>query len=171
MLIILFSSPSSFQTLSCALLASESLSAPSLLPHDPRAAAAHDHHHVHAHDNAHLARAHAGPVNAPSVTLTNSDVYTLNPDGSYSYRYELSDGSFSYANADAFGVVKGGYGFKNKDGEDVTLEYTAGKEGFVPNGAHLPALPAQYSAAAAAGSSGSSAASSSSASGKYGLAS
>ena len=136
------------------------MSAPSLLPQSSTSAH-HDHHHHHDHSHAHehshghdhgtLARAHAGPDGAvqPSVYVINSDDFQLHPDGSYSYRYELSDGTFTFANADALGAVKGGYGYKDSNGEDVTLEYTAGKGGFVPNGAHLPALSADQAAAAA----------------------
>lgn len=65
----------------------------------------------------------------------------MNPDGSYSYGYELSDGSFTYVNADGTGSVFGGFGYRTATGQDINIQYTSGVEGYRPSGAGLPELP------------------------------
>ena len=130
------------------LLASEPNGAPSLLGGQGAAGHAHHAHHGHqGHDQA-ATRAHAQPAapvidpNQASVYISNSDGFQLHPDGSYSYRYELSDGSFSFVNADAAGELAGGFGYKDLDGgDDVSLEYTSGTGGFLPNGCLLYTSP------------------------------
>ncbi|XP_015126509.1 larval cuticle protein 65Ag1-like [Diachasma alloeum] len=74
------------------------------------------------------------------------------PEG-YGYEYELSDGSSRQEQAqfesatDEEGkpvqaiVVRGQYSFVGEDGVTYTVNYTADKDGFHPEGAHLPVGP------------------------------
>ena len=127
------------------ILASEATANPALLPGDPRLENHHghqheEHHHHHDHHHHHHDHEHEHQAQVQQTP------YVRNDDGSYSYRYDLGDGTFAYATADASGAVIGGYGYRSPDGEDIAIEYTAsGNLGYRPTGAHLPAAITTYS--------------------------
>lgn len=62
------------------------------------------------------------------------------PDGSYSYSFETSNGIRSQEAGNANGV-SGAFSFSSPDGTPIALTYTADENGFHPQGAHLPILP------------------------------
>ena len=129
------------QTVSVLLLASEILASPVLLPGDPRLSGhALKHHDEHAHgDHDHGDHDHGGQ--AHEARVESAQGLTANAAGGYSFGYELSDGSFSYASvpkADA--SVLGGFGYKTADGGEVNVQYTAGVEGYRPIGDNLRTL-------------------------------
>ncbi|KAL1390223.1 hypothetical protein pipiens_003196 [Culex pipiens pipiens] len=72
-----------------------------------------------------------------------------NPDGSYRYSYETSNGIkvkeervVENAGTDQEKmVVKGEYSYVGPDGEVYTVEYTADENGFQPSGSHIPTAP------------------------------
>lgn len=57
-----------------------------------------------------------------------------NEDGSYTYGYEASDGSFKIETKAANGEVKGKYGYVDETGKVRMVEYGANKFGFQPSG-------------------------------------
>lgn len=57
-----------------------------------------------------------------------------NEDGSYTYGYEASDGSFKIETKTANGEVKGKYGYVDETGKVRMVEYGANKFGFQPSG-------------------------------------
>uniref|UniRef100_T1IZH0 Uncharacterized protein n=1 Tax=Strigamia maritima TaxID=126957 RepID=T1IZH0_STRMM len=61
----------------------------------------------------------------------------LNPDGSYSYNYDLNDQGKSESRQPD-GEVVGKFHFTGKDGQRKSIEYTAGRGGFQPVGDHIP---------------------------------
>lgn len=74
-------------------------------------------------------------------------IYEFNPqpDGGYSYTYELSDGSFKeeYAYQKKVGdqsilVVSGSYGYNGDNGKFYRVRYTSDENGFHASGDHLP---------------------------------
>merc|ERR1739846_302481 len=97
-----------------------------------------DHHGHHGadHEGQHGA-GHHGEQGGSAVTVVNVEPAVLNADGSYSYRYDLSDGTFAFANGLAGGEITGGFGYKDTDGQDVAIDWVAGKAGFIPSGDHL----------------------------------
>lgn len=42
---------------------------------------------------------------------------------------------------DEYQVVRGSYRYKDPEGNDIVVTYTADENGFVPQGAHLPVAP------------------------------
>ena len=66
-------------------------------------------------------------------------INTLNEDGSYTYGFEAADGSFRVETRDKKGNVKGKYGYVDDQGDVKVVDYAAGgREGFNPQGEHLP---------------------------------
>ncbi|XP_015517812.1 endocuticle structural glycoprotein SgAbd-8-like [Neodiprion pinetum] len=72
-----------------------------------------------------------------------------NPDGSYSWSYETGNGIqaqeqgyLENPGTDAEGMsVQGGYSYTGEDGVPIQVTYIANKDGFQPQGAHLPTPP------------------------------
>ena len=115
-----------------------------ILPGDPRFGQTNVHSHQHDHHHHHHEQQQHNDEQSAQASP-----YVLNTDGSYSYRYQLSDGTFAFANSDSSGSVVGGYGYKSPDGEDISIEYTAGGNlGFRATGAHLPAAAHSSSSSA-----------------------
>ena len=74
----------------------------------------------------------------PVVTILKQ-INQLNLDGSYTYGFEASDGTFRVETRDIKGNVKGKYGYLDEFGEVKTVEYAAGKDaGFNAHGHHIP---------------------------------
>ncbi|XP_063984468.1 cuticle protein CP14.6-like [Diachasmimorpha longicaudata] len=88
--------------------------------------------------------------NAPEVTIVKQSQDGPNPDGSYAYSYEASNGinveeqgSLQPAtNPDAENKeamsVQGSYSYPDDNGNIIHVNYKADENGFQPEGAHLP---------------------------------
>ena len=63
-----------------------------------------------------------------------NDDFRLNEDGSYTYGYEASDGTFKLETRFADGTVQGKYGYVDVNGEVKIIEYGADAMGFQPEG-------------------------------------
>ena len=66
--------------------------------------------------------------------MSNADNLRHNEDGSYTYGYEGSDGSFKLETRFADGRVQGKYGYIDVNGEVKIIEYGADAMGFRPEG-------------------------------------
>ncbi|XP_053685261.1 cuticle protein CP14.6-like [Sabethes cyaneus] len=62
----------------------------------------------------------------------------INPDGSYQYRYETSNGISAQENGVGGQSAQGSYSYTGQDGVQYSVSYTADANGFQPQGAHLP---------------------------------
>ncbi|KAJ8721936.1 hypothetical protein PYW08_004338 [Mythimna loreyi] len=83
-----------------------------------------------------------------SATVVKSD-FENSPEGAFQWAYETSNGIYGQAN----GVVKnanseypsleiqGAYKYTAPDGQPIELSYTAGENGYEPQGSHLPVPP------------------------------
>ncbi|XP_064548031.1 cuticle protein CP14.6 [Drosophila montana] len=103
-----------------------------------------------------LAQPRSNSFDANAVILKQN--FDLNPDGSYQYNYETSNG----IRADEAGylknpgsqleaqVMQGSYSYTGPDGVLYTITYIADENGFRAEGAHIP-TPPPVSPAAAAG--------------------
>ncbi|XP_058124208.1 endocuticle structural glycoprotein SgAbd-2-like [Anopheles ziemanni] len=72
----------------------------------------------------------------------------INPDGSYQYAYETSNGiqaeqqgTLKDVGDEKAQVVQGQYAYSNPDGSRVSLQYIADENGYQPQGDHLPTPP------------------------------
>ncbi|XP_053687035.1 cuticle protein AMP1B-like [Sabethes cyaneus] len=75
-----------------------------------------------------------------AVALVND--FDLNPDGTYSYKYETSNGiSASQSGGEAGKYANGYFSYLSPDGSRVQLTYLADEYGFQPQGDHLPVEP------------------------------
>ncbi|XP_055625113.1 cuticle protein CP14.6-like [Toxorhynchites rutilus septentrionalis] len=63
---------------------------------------------------------------------------SINPDGSYQYRYETSNGIAAQEAGVGGQSAQGSYSFTGQDGVQYSLTYVADSNGFQPQGAHLP---------------------------------
>ncbi|XP_055914616.1 pupal cuticle protein Edg-78E-like [Eupeodes corollae] len=92
--------------------------------------------------------AFAAPQSAPAAS-SNSDAtaevksYTdqINPDGSFTYQFDTSNGIVVQESGSANGTVQGAIQYQSPDGEQIQLTYTADENGFHPSGSHLPTSP------------------------------
>lgn len=72
------------------------------------------------------------------------------PDGSYNYHYETENGIYAEESGQPVAVgpegpavvVKGSYRYLGDDGVTYEVHYQADENGFHPEGAHIPAVPA-----------------------------
>lgn len=88
-----------------------------------------------------------GGPEAGAVIL--NQVYEPNPDGSYIYSYETSNGIRAeqrgfLKNPGTPGeaqVMQGSYSYTGPDGVVYTISYIADENGFRPEGAHIPSAP------------------------------
>ncbi|XP_065082118.1 cuticle protein CP14.6-like [Ochlerotatus camptorhynchus] len=88
-----------------------------------------------------LALAAAQNPDAEAQVLTQDSV--VNPDGSYQYRYETSNGIAAQESGVGGQTATGSYSYTGPDGVLYTVNYVADENGFQPQGAHLPVdLPA-----------------------------
>ncbi|XP_055387471.1 larval cuticle protein 65Ag1-like [Condylostylus longicornis] len=86
------------------------------------------------------------PADDPSsVSIVRSEsVYQ--PDGSYKFSYETSDGAIreesgipkNVGQEDQFVAVTGMYKYIDADGQPIEVHYTADEHGFVPVGSNIP---------------------------------
>ncbi|CAG9831604.1 unnamed protein product [Diabrotica balteata] len=85
----------------------------------------------------------SGSQSAP-IGLIRSEFNPDLGDGHYSYSYETENG----ISAQEEGFVRnkgksaqGGFSYTSPEGEQITLEYTADENGFIPKGSHVPEIP------------------------------
>ncbi|XP_058465710.1 cuticle protein AMP3-like [Malaya genurostris] len=77
---------------------------------------------------------------ASAVILT--DEKELNPNGSYRYKYETSNGISASQSGGPDGLFANGYfSYLDPEGNRVTVTYLADEYGFQPQGDHLPVEP------------------------------
>ncbi|XP_062549834.1 cuticle protein AMP3-like [Armigeres subalbatus] len=75
-----------------------------------------------------------------AVVLQND--YNLNPDGSYVYKYETSNGISASQSGSENGLYANGYfSYLDPDQNRVEVTYLADEYGFQPQGSHLPVEP------------------------------
>ena len=98
-------------------------------------------------------------VNGPSVKSFNLEheekefvpivksTYERKDDGSFTFSYNAADGSYrsevgvlrNAGTEDETLEVSGTYGYYDSDGQQIQVKYTAGRDGFVPEGTNIPA--------------------------------
>ncbi|XP_072380754.1 uncharacterized protein [Diabrotica undecimpunctata] len=85
----------------------------------------------------------SGSQSAP-IGLIRSEFNPDLGDGHYSYSYETENG----ISAQEEGFIQnkgksaqGGFSYTSPEGEQITLEYTADENGFIPKGSHVPEIP------------------------------
>nr|XP_019550070.2 cuticle protein CP14.6-like [Aedes albopictus] len=76
------------------------------------------------------------PQDAQAQVLAQDSV--VNPDGSYQYRYETSNGISAQESGVGGQSAQGSYSYTGEDGVQYTVNYVADENGFQPQGAHLP---------------------------------
>ncbi|XP_043273076.1 endocuticle structural glycoprotein SgAbd-4-like [Venturia canescens] len=90
----------------------------------------------------------AAPADEP-IPIVSQSQDGPNPDGSYKWQYESGNGikaeeEGSLANAGSENEAiqaKGSFSYKDDQGKEISLTYTANEEGFQPVGDHLPVAP------------------------------
>ncbi|XP_001361245.2 cuticle protein CP14.6 [Drosophila pseudoobscura] len=109
---------------------------------------------VHAQPQRGLPPPRSNSFDANAVILKQN--FDLNPDGSYQYNYETSNG----IRADEAGylknpgtqveaqVMQGSYSYTGPDGVVYTITYIADENGYRAEGAHIPTPPPVRAAAA-----------------------
>lgn len=65
----------------------------------------------------------------------------LNPDGSYSFSYETSNGIQASESSPDGAAATGEFSYTAPEGDKIRLAYVADQGGFQPQGAHLPVEP------------------------------
>lgn len=90
----------------------------------------------------------AAPADEP-IPIISQTQDGPNPDGSYKWSYETGNG----IKAEEEGHVEdagseneamkaeGGFSYSSDDGQAISLKYIADRNGFQPEGAHLPTTP------------------------------
>ncbi|KAJ9584067.1 hypothetical protein L9F63_021584 [Diploptera punctata] len=78
----------------------------------------------------------------PQTAAILSEQRFLAGDGTFGATYSQEDGVEFKEESDASGNRRGSYSYVDPNGQRRTVTYTAGKEGFVASGAHLPVAPA-----------------------------
>ncbi|XP_055610496.1 pupal cuticle protein-like [Uranotaenia lowii] len=75
-----------------------------------------------------------------AIVLVND--FDLQPQGSYVYKYETSNGiSASQTGSEQGLYANGYYSYLDEDGNRIEVTYLADEFGFQPQGAHLPREP------------------------------
>ncbi|GAB6033550.1 hypothetical protein CHUAL_013482 [Chamberlinius hualienensis] len=81
----------------------------------------------------------AAPMPVSSVTGNLNSFHDTN--GAYKFSYSQSDGQLKEESTSADGGITGQYSYVNPDGQQITVSYVAGKDGFRASGNHLPLAP------------------------------
>jgi hypothetical protein len=79
-------------------------------------------------------------VDPKQAAILNEARY-LSGDGSFGAAYNQEDGTQFKEETDAQGNRRGQYSYIGDDGKTITVQYTAGKNGFQVSGDHLPRAP------------------------------
>lgn len=91
----------------------------------------------------------AAPLETTPIPILRQAQDGPNPDGSYNWSYETANGIQAQeqgylenpgTDEEAMNVV-GSYSYTGEDGVPIQVTYKAGKNGFEPQGAHLPTPP------------------------------
>ncbi|XP_055533654.1 pupal cuticle protein Edg-78E-like [Wyeomyia smithii] len=77
---------------------------------------------------------------AQHATIVEHD-QNVNPDGSYFYRYVLTDGTEAQERGVGGQSATGGYKYTSPEGEVIQITYTADENGFNPQGDVIPQPP------------------------------
>lgn len=85
----------------------------------------------------------------PVVPIIESENYIYSHKGNFHYSYEGGDGTKAFEQGElrrfdddtAGEAVSGSFSYKDRDGNDFSLSYTADENGYRPVGAHLPTPP------------------------------
>ncbi|XP_068630464.1 uncharacterized protein [Battus philenor] len=84
----------------------------------------------------------------PVVPIVNEQNFVFAHSGNFHYSFEGGDGTKVFEegilktiNDDTGEAVQGGFSYKDKEGNDYSLSYTADENGYRPIGAHLPTPP------------------------------
>lgn len=70
-----------------------------------------------------------------------SDTREVNPDGSYNYAYETSNGIAANEAGVGGEQASGSYRWVSPEGEPVEVQYTADENGYQASGPHIPQPP------------------------------
>lgn len=98
-----------------------------------------------------LAFPHPDEYEIPTVgTNQRSQYYVLHDDGSFKYGYDTGEDAFESQKTESDGEVKGKFGYRDLDGQEIRLQYTSGPGGFVAEGDHIPKVHPDVAAAFAA---------------------
>ncbi|XP_019892877.1 endocuticle structural glycoprotein SgAbd-2 [Musca domestica] len=81
----------------------------------------------------------ANPADETAETLKYVNV--VNPDGSYTFEYESSNGINYGENGIGAESATGKFSYTSPEGEPIQLTYTADENGYQPQGEHLPTPP------------------------------
>ncbi|XP_037961529.2 uncharacterized protein LOC105393284 [Plutella xylostella] len=79
----------------------------------------------------------------PVVPIVESRNIVYSHSGDFHYSYLSGDGTRAFEDSanEKNSEVVGGFSYKDKDGQDISLTYEAGVDGYRPVGAHLPTPP------------------------------
>lgn len=84
----------------------------------------------------------------PSVgNNRRSQYYVLHDDGSYKYGYDTGEDAFESQKTSSSGQVKGMFGYRDPEGQQIRVQYTSGQSGFVAQGDHIPKVHPDVEAA------------------------
>ncbi|XP_021944706.1 DNA-directed RNA polymerase II subunit RPB1 [Folsomia candida] len=89
-------------------------------------------------------KTHHGPTHhndKPSYSQLLQDTRTLNQDGTINFNFQADNGLQQGETVDPDGTRRGFYSYPGADGKPITVKYTAGKNGFIAEGDHLPLQP------------------------------
>lgn len=64
-----------------------------------------------------------------------------NPDGSYAFAYETSNGIAAQESGIGGEQATGGFKWISPEGQTIDIQYTAGPNGYVPTGDAIPVAP------------------------------
>ncbi|PSN34789.1 hypothetical protein C0J52_06216 [Blattella germanica] len=78
---------------------------------------------------------------SPQTAAILSEQRFLSGDGTFGAAYSQEDGVEFKEESDPSGNRRGSYSYVDPSGQRRTVTYTAGKDGFVASGAHLPVAP------------------------------
>jgi hypothetical protein len=71
--------------------------------------------------------------NLPAIPAgRRTEYYLLQDDGAYRFGYDTGDGQSAVASANSNNQVRGQYSYVDNTGKRVSLAYTAGDSGFLP---------------------------------------
>ncbi|XP_055529968.1 endocuticle structural glycoprotein ABD-4-like [Wyeomyia smithii] len=85
-----------------------------------------------------ISASNGGPES--TATIVRQD-QLLNPDGSYSFAYETSNGIKASESSSDGASATGEFSYTAPEGDKIQLAYVADQGGFQPQGAHLPVEP------------------------------
>ncbi|XP_073841255.1 pupal cuticle protein-like [Musca autumnalis] len=82
-----------------------------------------------------------GTFAADAYAYITKSENNIDPDGSYKYSYETSNGISALEKGVGGQYASGGYGYYTPEGDVIQLSYIADENGFQPSGNHLPTPP------------------------------